>query len=86
MWQNLEHSGGRGLTIAPPDFYAIIFSYHLNLSRFLPDYISEIDFNAICKGGAHVDVLEKLLQENLIPLQRYVHFKIQNRQDAEDII
>ena len=62
------------------------FSYHLNLSRFLPDYISEIDFNAICKGGAHVDVLEKLLQENLIPRQRYVHFKIQNRQDAEDII
>ncbi len=58
----------------------------MNLSRFLPDYISEIDFNAICKGGAHVDVLEKLLQENLIPLQRYVHFKIQNRQDAEDII
>ncbi len=33
-----------------------------------------------------MDALEKLLQENLIPLQRYVHFKIQNRQDAEDII
>ena len=33
-----------------------------------------------------MDALEKLLQENLIPLQRYVHFKIPNKQDAEDII
>ena len=30
--------------------------------------------------------LEKLLQENLVPLQRYVKFKINNKHDAEDII
>ncbi len=29
---------------------------------------------------------EKLLQENLLPLQRYVKFKIRNKHDAEDII
>ena len=29
---------------------------------------------------------EKLLQENLVPLQRYVKFKISNKHDAEDII
>ncbi len=29
---------------------------------------------------------EKLLHENLLPLQRYVNFKIGNRQDAEDIL
>ena len=29
---------------------------------------------------------EKLLQENLVPLQRYVNFKISNKHDAEDII
>ncbi len=29
---------------------------------------------------------EKLLQENLVPLQRYVKFKISNKYDAEDII
>ena len=29
---------------------------------------------------------EKLLQENLAPLQRYVNFKVGNKQDAEDII
>ena len=29
---------------------------------------------------------EKLLQENLIPLQRYVNFKISDRHDAEDVI
>lgn len=30
--------------------------------------------------------LEKLLQENLLPLKRYVKFKINNKHDAEDII
>ena len=29
---------------------------------------------------------EKLLQENFVPLQRYVKFKISNKSDAEDII
>lgn len=29
---------------------------------------------------------EKLLQDNLVPLQRYVNFKINNKHDAEDII
>ena len=29
---------------------------------------------------------DRLLQENLAPLQRYVHFKINNRHDAEDIL
>ena len=29
---------------------------------------------------------EKLLQENLVPLKRYVNFKINNKHDAEDII
>ena len=29
---------------------------------------------------------EKLLHENLIPLQRYVNFKIANKHDAEDVI
>ena len=29
---------------------------------------------------------EKLLQENLVPLQRYVKYKINNKHDAEDII
>ena len=29
---------------------------------------------------------EKLLQENLAPLQRYVNYKIKNKHDAEDII
>ena len=29
---------------------------------------------------------EKLLQEKLIPLQRYVNFKIADRHDAEDVI
>ena len=29
---------------------------------------------------------DRLLQENLAPLQRYVHFKISNRYDAEDIL
>jgi len=33
-----------------------------------------------------VSEFEKLLQENLIPLQRYVNFKINNKHDAEDII
>jgi len=33
-----------------------------------------------------VSEFEKLLQENLIPLQRYVKFKINNKHDAEDII
>ena len=33
-----------------------------------------------------MDEFEKLLHENLIPLQRYVNFKIGNRHDAEDII
>ena len=30
--------------------------------------------------------LEQLLQEHLVPLQRYVKFKINNLHDAEDII
>ncbi len=29
---------------------------------------------------------ERLLQENLVPLQRYVNFKVSNKHDAEDII
>ena len=29
---------------------------------------------------------EKLLQDNLLPLQRYVKFKISNPYDAEDIV
>ena len=29
---------------------------------------------------------ERLLQENLVPLERYVKFKINNKHDAEDII
>ncbi|MBQ9151925.1 MAG: sigma-70 family RNA polymerase sigma factor [Clostridia bacterium] len=29
---------------------------------------------------------EQLLQENLVPLQRYVNFKINNKYDAEDVI
>ena len=29
---------------------------------------------------------EKLLQENLVPLKRFVNFKINNKYDAEDII
>ena len=29
---------------------------------------------------------EKLLQENMVSLQRYVKFKVNNQQDAEDII
>ena len=29
---------------------------------------------------------EKLLQETLVPLERYVKFKINNNHDAEDII
>lgn len=29
---------------------------------------------------------EKLLQENLVPLQRYVNFKISNKHDAEDVM
>ncbi|MBQ4510452.1 MAG: RNA polymerase sigma factor [Clostridia bacterium] len=29
---------------------------------------------------------EKLLQENIVPLKRYVNFKIDNKHDAEDII
>lgn len=29
---------------------------------------------------------ERLLQENLMPLRRYVHVKISNYHDAEDII
>ena len=33
-----------------------------------------------------MDEFEKLLHENLIPLQRYVNFKIGNRHDAEDMI
>jgi len=33
-----------------------------------------------------VNEFEKLLQENLIPLQRYVRFKINDPHDAEDII
>lgn len=33
-----------------------------------------------------MDEFEKLLHENLIPLQRYVNFKIGNRHDAEDVI
>lgn len=37
-------------------------------------------------GGDNVDEFERLLQENLIPLQRYVNFKVSNRHDAEDII
>ena len=31
-----------------------------------------------------MDELERLLQEKLIYLQRYVHFKIHNKHDAED--
>jgi len=33
-----------------------------------------------------VNEFEKLLQENLVPLQRYVRFKINSKHDAEDII
>jgi len=33
-----------------------------------------------------VSEFEKLLQENFVPLQRYVKFKINNKHDAEDII
>ena len=29
---------------------------------------------------------EKLLQENLIPLKRYVNYKVNNKYDAEDVI
>ena len=29
---------------------------------------------------------ERLLQENLVPLQRYVNFKIGSKHDAEDVI
>ena len=29
---------------------------------------------------------EKLLQENMVSLQRYVKFKVNTQQDAEDII
>ena len=38
------------------------------------------------QGGDNVDDFEKLLRENLVPLQRYVNFKIGSRHDAEDII
>ncbi len=37
-------------------------------------------------GGDNVNEFEKLLNENLIPLQRYVNFKIADRHDAEDVI
>jgi len=30
--------------------------------------------------------LEQLLQENMVPLQRFVHYKVNNVQDAEDLI
>ena len=53
---------------------------------FYTDYKGEIDFKTIFRGGDTVNEFEKLLHENLIPLQRYVNFKISNRQDAEDII
>lgn len=58
----------------------------MNLSAFSFDYISEIDFRTNETGGDNVSEFEKLLQENLVPLQRYVNFKINNRHDAEDII
>ena len=29
---------------------------------------------------------ERLLQENIVPLQRYVNYKINNKHDSEDII
>ena len=38
------------------------------------------------KGGDTVKDFEMLLRENMVPLQRYVHFKIHHWQDAEDII
>lgn len=50
------------------------------------DYISEIDFKIILQGGDNVSEFEKLLQENLVFLQRYVNYKINNKHDAEDII
>lgn len=37
-------------------------------------------------GGDKVNEFEKLLQDNIVPLQRYVNFKINNKHDAEDII
>lgn len=33
-----------------------------------------------------MDEFEKLLQENLVSLQRYVNFKINNKHDAEDLV
>ena len=30
--------------------------------------------------------LEKLLQENMVPLQRFINFKVSNRHDAQDLL
>ena len=57
----------------------------MNLLAICYDYITEIDFK-IFQGGDNVDEFEKLLQDTLMALQRYVKFKVSNPYDAEDII
>lgn len=61
----------------------------MNLSGYSIDYISEIDFKIQYEEAMEeivVTELEQLLQVNLPVLKRFVHYKINNFSDAEDII
>lgn len=58
----------------------------LNLLLFYFGYKGEIDFKLLTGGENVYKEFEKLLQENLLPLERYVKFKVNNKFDAEDII
>ena len=54
--------------------------------HFSNDYIDEIDFKIIIRGGDGLRTFEDLLQANFLPLQRYIRYKISNPHDAEDVM
>jgi len=53
---------------------------------FSNDYIDEIDFKIIIRGGDGLCTFEDLLRAHFLPLQRYVRYKISNPHDAEDVM
>ena len=58
----------------------------MNLFRIQTVLISEIDFRCTKKGGVDMNQLTEQLSAYYGPLERFVKFRINNLQDAEDIV
>ena len=62
-----------------------LFWYVMNLSTIIYDYISETGF-IFLKGGVSVTEFERLLEESMTAVERYVKYKIAVSADAEDVL